>query len=175
MALHRLVVIRHAKSDYPLGVEDHDRPLSDRGRRDAPEIGRWLASSIRLTAGERVCVAVSSSLRTQQTWELITSTLGDAWAGSAVETDPRIYEASPSTLRQVVQERDWSDTVVVVGHNPGLLQLVTELGRPGEVRSDAIAKFPTSAIAVLELSGPDEQALREVGSFDVSAFACPRG
>ncbi len=42
---HDLILIRHAKSDYPPGVPDHDRPLNARGLRDAPRIGAWLATA----------------------------------------------------------------------------------------------------------------------------------
>ncbi len=48
--VHRLVLLRHAKSAYPPGVADHERPLNDRGRRDAPEAGRWLDAHITWTA-----------------------------------------------------------------------------------------------------------------------------
>lgn len=173
--LHRLVLVRHAKSDYPLGVEDHDRPLSLRGERDAPQIGRWLMESLPLEIGDRSCFVVSSARRAQQTWNSLASVLTGPWAEASVETDPRVYEASPSTLREVVRERSGHDTVVVVGHNPGLLQLISELGAPGAVRSEALAKFPTSAVAVLLPIATPDDALRAVGSFEVSSFAIPRG
>ncbi len=175
MALRQLVLIRHAKSAYPLGVEDHERPLSERGERDAPQIGRWLTECLSLGAGEQARVIVSSARRAQQTWTGLATALEGPWADSVGETDARIYEAAPSTLREVVEERRAHETVVVVGHNPGLLQLISELGLPSPVRSDAIAKFPTSAVAVLVPTMPPGEALRAVGSFEVSSFAIPRG
>lgn len=165
----RLVLVRHAKSDYPLGVDDHDRPLNPRGERDAPEIGRWLRASESLSASGRVIV--SSATRAQATWAHAQSGVDHG----VVETDPRIYEASPSTLREVILERAVHPDILLVGHNPGLAMLIAELGAPSHTRSEALEKFPTSAIAVLESSLPWPQALDGVGRFEVTAFAIPRG
>ena len=58
----RLILIRHAKAADPEGVEDHGRPLSDRGRDAAAEIGRWMAEN-RLLPDE---IVVSDAMRTRQ-------------------------------------------------------------------------------------------------------------
>lgn len=165
----RLVLVRHAKSDYPLGVHDHDRPLNPRGERDAPEIGNWLNGS--LPSSPSLQVIVSSAARAQATWDLAQG----AFDHGAVETDPRIYEASPAMLRAVIGERAGHGEILVVGHNPGLAMLIAELGAPSPTRSQALAKFPTSAIAVLESSLPWAAALEGIGTFEVTAFAIPRG
>jgi phosphohistidine phosphatase SixA len=75
----------------------------------------------------------------------------------------------------VILDQGSVDTVVLVGHSPGLPQLVAELGRPSAMRSEALEKFPTSAIAVLSTELPWTEALSGVGTFDVSSFAIPRG
>lgn len=165
----RLVLVRHAKSDYPPGVVDHDRPLNERGRRDAPQIGGWLVEH--LGDAGRVQVVVSSAVRAQQTWELAAA----AVPGWAAQTDGRIYEASPATLREVAADRSEADVVILVGHNPGLQRLVAELSAPGVKRSEALDRFPTSAVAVLETDEPWGQALESVASFSVSSFVIPRG
>jgi len=169
MTVARLLLVRHAKSDYPLGVDDHDRPLNPRGERDAPEIGRWLGASVSLSPSVRVII--SSAARAQATWALAQSGVDHG----VVETDPRIYEASPATLREVIRERAAHPDILLVGHNPGLAMLIAELGAPSPTRSEALVKFPTSAIAVLESSLPWADALEGVGTFEVTAFAIPRG
>lgn len=169
MTVARLVLVRHAKSDYPLGVDDHDRPLNPRGERDAPEIGRWLGAVASLSPSVRVIV--SSAERAQATWALAQSGVDHG----GVETDPRIYEASPAALREVILERAVHPDMLLVGHNPGLAMLIAELGASSHTRSEALSKFPTSAIAILESSLPWEEALGGVGSFEVTAFAIPRG
>jgi phosphohistidine phosphatase len=173
MSERHLVLVRHAKSDYPAGTADHDRPLNERGRRDAPVLGRWLDHHVDPAGAARV--AVSSAERTRQTWAALAESLGDAWTGVPVITDERIYEASPKALRDVILDQGPVETVVLVGHSPGLPQLVAELGRPSAMRSEALEKFPTSAIAVLSTELPWAEALSGVGTFDVSSFAIPRG
>jgi len=178
MAGRRLLLIRHAKSDYPLGVADHDRPLNARGARDAPAVGRWLADHVAPSVGTRVCL--SGAERVQQTWTLAAGELGEEWSAVPVVTDDRVYEASPGTLRQVILDQLRVEgaeptTVVLVGHSPGLPQLVAELGRPSAIRADALEKFPTSAVAVLETRLPWTQAAEGPATFDVSSFAIPRG
>lgn len=173
MGLCRLVLIRHAKSDYPPGVVDHDRPLNARGARDAPALGRWLADQVSPTEATRVIV--SSAERTQQTWAAVADCLGESWEAVPVVTDERIYEASPGTLREVIADQRDADTVVLVGHSPGLPQLLAELGAPSSIRSDALQKFPTSAVAVLATQLAWADALSGVGTFEVSSFAIPRG
>ena len=163
-----LILLRHAKSEYPLGVPDHDRPLSPRGRRDAPAAGRWLASH----APTPQVVLVSSATRAQQTWELASQ----EWpAAPDPVTEPRIYEASVPDLRAVVGALSpEADVAVLVGHNPGLEQLAAELGRSGDAAAMTRmrAKYPTSGIAILQVPGGWRELL--VGA-ELSSFAVPRG
>jgi len=169
--LHRLIVIRHAKSDHPMGVSDHARPLTARGERDASRIGGWLTENVGdpdLATG----VAVSTARRAQQTWGLLNGVWGYA---HPVIDEPRIYEASPSTLRLVADELAVFPTILLVGHNPGLSLLVSELAAPSRLRSEAQAHFPTSAVAVLETDRPWHEGLAGTGLFELSSFGIPRG
>ena len=121
----RLVLIRHAKSDYPPGVPDHDRPLNDRGRRDAPEVGRWLGGHLGWSGGAAPLVLVSSAVRAQQSWTLAQQHLPAAWSAATTRTEPLIYEASVRTLLAIVSSVPTDVlTVVMVGHNPGLADLI---------------------------------------------------
>ncbi|MFJ4187600.1 SixA phosphatase family protein [Kitasatospora sp. NPDC089509] len=148
----RIIVLRHAKADWPDGVDDHDRPLADRGRQQAPDAGRWLVDS----GINPDFVLCSTALRTRETWKLAAHELPKRARRTVYEE--RIYEASPGEIIAVLQEtpEEFAD-VVLVGHNPGVLGLTQVLaGDSGDV--DALNRlrlggFPTAAIAVLSFGG----------------------
>jgi len=172
----RLVLVRHAKSDYPWGVDDHDRPLNERGRRDAPAVGRWLDEHVTWRDGDGPIVLVSTARRAQLTWGLASAELGGGWSTVPVVDEARIYEAPVSALLDVVRKAGGtSRLVVLVGHNPGLAGLTLHLAADDPLRRQATEKFPTSAIAVLESGQPLDTAVDRPGSMRVSAFAVPRG
>lgn len=173
----RLVLVRHAKSDYPWGVSDHDRPLNPRGRRDAPQIGAWLDVNVGWADGGAPAIRVSTARRAQLTWAGARSRLSPRWEQADVMDEERIYEADVPALLTVAGEAAAdSDLVVLVGHNPGLAELVEWAATDDDLRREALAKFPTSAVAVL--GAPDTSlaaALARPGSMRVVAFAIPRG
>jgi phosphohistidine phosphatase len=138
---HTLILLRHAKSDWSGGEPDHERPLAERGRRQAPEAGRWLAEH----AGPIDLAVVSPAARARSTWTLASAELADP---PAVRLDDRVYGASSGSLLGVVRDlpEDLA-TVVLVGHNPGLEDLASTL-------ADAWVAMPTSALAVLAVTGP---------------------
>lgn len=172
----RLVLIRHAKSDYPFGVHDHDRPLNDRGRRDAPEIGHWVDRHVIWPQNEPPLVLVSSANRAQTTWRLASGTLSSRWDSRDERTEPRIYEASARSLVGIVDEcPDSVTTLILVGHNPGLAAVIDSRCVEDELRLAATEKFPTSAVAVLETDQPWSVATGLSDAFRVTRFAVPRG
>ena len=163
-----LVLLRHAKSAYPLNTPDFDRPLAGRGIHDAPLAGAW----IRENAAPLDRVVVSSAARALQTWELADTAL--EFEGP-LTIDPRVYEASPGTLLTVVRELpEAADTALLVGHNPGLELLVRMLARTGAAAAVRAVdeKYPTSGIAVLTFDSAWHD-LRE-GIARLTAFAVPR-
>lgn len=167
--MKRLAVLRHAKSDWPVGVADRDRPLGRRGQRDAPAAGRWIAEHV----GVPDAVWCSPARRTRQTWELLAAQLGGT---PPVEFDERIYEAGVSDLVEVLRETaKGSSTVLLVGHNPGVQELVLALagGQRSEVQMLAETKFPTSGVALLDVNGPWREL--SAGSARLADFAVPRG
>jgi phosphohistidine phosphatase len=173
---YRLVLIRHAKSDYPWGVDDHDRPLNERGRRDAPCIGTWLDAHLDWGADAPPVVRVSTARRAQATWALASRQLSQRWDAADIADEPRIYEATIGTLIDVVSEAGaHARTLILVGHNPGLLGLVATLAVPDAHRHEATVKFPTSSIAVLRAEVALAQACRGREAFEVVDFAVPRG
>ncbi|TAK69620.1 MAG: histidine phosphatase family protein [Actinomycetota bacterium] len=162
LAERNLLVLRHAKSDWPAGVADQDRPLAARGRRDAPEAGRWIAAQ----AGAPDLAVVSPATRTRQTWELVSAQLPSAVTASY---DDRIYDATTEQLYAVLREVDQTaTTVVLVGHNPGCHALVDEL-----TDGAAPARYPTCGLALLGVTVPWSQL--QPGTARLLAFAVPRG
>jgi phosphohistidine phosphatase len=168
--LRRLVVLRHAKSAWPEGVDDHDRPLGPRGRRDAPEVGRALAASD-LLPDLALC---STAVRARQTWDLASAQWGTP---PPVRHDPRLYAADvPDLLTAVHEVSAEVETLLLIGHNPGLEELVLELA--GDSLDDTLeevrVKFPTSAIAVLAWHGTTWRALAP-GTALLTNVIVPRG
>ncbi len=140
MTTRTLVVLRHAKSDWSGDEDDRDRPLAKRGRRQAPEAGQWLAANI---DGIDLAV-VSPAARTMSTWELASAELDSI---PETRVDDRVYAAWGRELRAIVDELpDSVGAVILVGHNPGVEDLVNEL-------TGAYVEMPTSAIAVLTWDG----------------------
>ena len=113
------MLLRHAKSDWSTGEPDRDRPLAARGRRQAPEAGRWLAAHL----PDLDLALVSPAARTRQTWDLVAAELP---APPPVRIVDDLYAASLSELLSVVDAID-VPTSVLVRHNPGLEDLVARL------------------------------------------------
>lgn len=173
-----LAVFRHAKSAYPPGVPDHDRPLSARGVADARVAGAWLRDNV----GVPDHVVVSTARRARGTWTVAAAPLGyigaagyDAVSPGPLTVDPRVYEAPGTRLLTVVRELPPRvGRAVLVGHLPGVGELVELLA--GSAETDAAEllarKYATCGIAVLELPGgwPDLGP----GDAHLRAFAAPR-
>jgi phosphohistidine phosphatase len=159
-----LLLARHAKSDYPPGVDDHARPLAQRGRRDAHALGVWLSAK----AGPLDRIVISTSTRTRQTWEIASSHLE---AGLPCEFTDNIYEADWRELLTVARESGPSQRTLLIGHNPGMEDLATILATNSLPAMHE--KFPTSAVARLTFEGSWEQ-LDQHGA-ELVEFVVPRG
>lgn len=164
--MRQLILLRHAKSDYPPGVPDRERPLSPRGERDAIAAARWLGAAF----PEVDEAIVSPARRAAQTWNAVQGSVGDP----AVRVDERVYDDWGAGLPQVVTGIDpGSRTALIIGHNPGIEDLAQALA--GQERSDArsrlAAKYPTAGIAVIGFSGE----WTDLRSTQLLVFAVPRG
>lgn len=144
------MLARHAKSSWgDVTLSDHDRPLNRRGRDAAPRVGRALSEA----GFAPELVYSSTSARTRETWEL----LGPAFnTRPDVEFHRELYLASPRAVLDVIATApDEVSTLLVLGHNPSTHALAAFLSRTG--RPDRIErlryKFPTGAVAVIELEG----------------------
>ncbi|GAA2733073.1 histidine phosphatase family protein [Pedococcus aerophilus] len=146
-----LILFRHAKAEEGFGKPDHDRELTDRGRRDARTAGAWLHEH---GLGPEL-VLCSTSVRTRQTWEAAEE--GGA-CGETVEYDDTVYAGgSESVLRVVRESAGEAQVVLVVGHNPTMAALASGLaeGNGSLQAHDCLAAgFPTSTVAVLRYAGP---------------------
>jgi len=165
----RLILFRHAKSEWPEGVNDHERPLADRGRKAAPVIGVYLEKN-KLVPDLAV---VSTARRAQDTWARAAKAIK---ATVPVINSRDIYEAKPALLLDVIRHVDPDiRTLMIVGHNPGLEVLARQLMRDlgGETGERLREKFPTAAIAVLSFEIADWRDLvLEAGSLD--RFVTPK-
>ncbi|GAA4104171.1 histidine phosphatase family protein [Streptomyces hundungensis] len=146
---HRIVLLRHAKADWP-EVSDHDRPLAERGRADAPAAGRRLAAT-GIAPDLALC---SSAVRTRETWKLAVHELSQR---PRTVYEERMYEASLGELIALVNEtpEDVGD-LLLIGHNPGMHAMADALASDAD--GDALSRmnrsgFPTSSIAVLSFNG----------------------
>ena len=138
--------MRHAKSDWStLADGDFTRPLAKRGLKNAPRMGQWLASQ----AFKPELLVSSPAERAKQTVLAVAEQLNTP--EEKVNWDPRIYEATLHDLLAVLDDYAvQSDSILLVGHNPGLDSLVEYLSRERPVYSSSGKLMTTAAIAVLD-------------------------
>lgn len=129
--------MRHAKSSWAEhGLTDFERPLNERGQRAAPLVGRLLQRQ----SVQPDLVVCSPAERARQTCALV---LSAAQLAPAVRYEARVYEASAGRLLEVVNEiAEPAATVMVVGHNPGMEDLI-------RVLTGAQERMPTAAVACI--------------------------
>ncbi|SRR5690554_2453776 len=161
MAKH-LFIIRHAKSDWSFDVSDFDRPLNARGFRSAPEMAKRLAEY----AIKPQQLISSPAKRAITTAQVFAEHLHIAV--NEIKAEPRIYEALPHTLLQIIGELDNSiDSVAFFGHNPGLTLLVNHLAGP------TIYNLPTCSIVHLRFDDVTDWASISGGAGTNVWFAEP--
>ncbi|MCP5037073.1 MAG: histidine phosphatase family protein [Rhodobacteraceae bacterium] len=161
----RLILTRHAKSNWDNpALEDHDRPLSRRGRASATAIGGWLADR-NYSPDQVLC---SSAARTQETWARIAAKLPAA-------PDPAIlvalYLADPGEMLGELGGAN-GQCVMLIAHNPGSAWLAQGLARsaPPDTR---FQNYPTAATTIFDFE-TDRWAEIEKGSGKVVDFVVPR-
>ncbi|AEW93374.1 MULTISPECIES: SixA phosphatase family protein [Streptomycetaceae] len=156
----RIVLLRHAKADWAQ-ESDHERPLSDRGRKDAPVAGQWLAWKGFLPE----LTLCSTAQRTRETWKLVAHELPQR---PKTVYEERLYEASLGELLALINETsDEVADLMLVGHNPGMHALADAL--TGRAEGDLAARmnrsaFPTCAIAVITFDGSWKSVEHGVGT-----------
>ncbi len=162
-----MYLLRHAKSSWKdERLADHDRPLAGRGRRAAKAIGRHL----REQEVEPELVLCSTARRARETLEGVAASFGPG----AIRIEPGLYGAGPAELLARLHGiAPPIASVMVIGHNPALEQLVLLLARRGSTVQELEAKFPTGALATLAFRGSGWAAL-DHGTAELIEFIRPR-
>ena len=134
-----LIIMRHAKSSWDdPDLADYDRPLNERGLRDAPRMAQWL-SDAELIPDQ---VITSAACRASQTASIVANEL--ALESDILETRDLYLSGYDTYLEQVSYLPNYVETVLVIGHNPTMESLVYLL-------SGESVSMPTAAIAVIQL------------------------
>ena len=144
--MRELILLRHAHAQPPDGAQaDIDRPLSPDGIAEAQAAGKWLVEH-NLVPDLVLC---SPSRRTRETLEIVCAKTG--YCEQRIEDD--IYDATPGTLIGLLDEFRDVGRVMLVGHNPGLEQVVALIssGQSGDYRG-----MPPAGIAVLHMAADAE-------------------
>jgi phosphohistidine phosphatase len=163
----RLWLLRHAKSSWDDdALADVDRPLAPRGERAADA----MATFIERAAIRPELVLCSPALRARLTLEHVRASLGEA----EVVVDPELYtfDARP-LLARVHTVPDAVASVMLVGHNPAMHELAMMLARSGDQLADLVGKYPTGALAELQLDATSWSAV-EAGGGVLTRFVTPR-
>jgi phosphohistidine phosphatase len=169
--MRRLFLLRHAKSAWPDGVADFDRPLAPRGIAAARLVGDYL----RRQGFSPARVLLSPARRTRETWQLV----HEDWqpAGVAVAEEARIYAASLGTLLAVVRDTPAEvPSLMMVGHNPAFAELALLLSKPDagvhEDHARMARRYPTAGLAVIDFALDDWRVVPETGQLE--RFVTPK-
>jgi len=161
--MRRLILMRHAKSSWTdPGQRDFDRPLNPRGLRSAPLLGSWL----RERGFVPDAALVSTARRTRETWA------GLGFDAVPAEFIDAIYEAAPATLLEVARRAPDADTVILIGHQPGVGAAAEGL-LADPVDDPAFWAHPTGATTVMEF-GAESWAAIGWGDGVALDFVTPR-
>lgn len=138
--MKRLLILRHAKSSWAdSSQDDWHRPLNERGQQDAPRVGKWLSERSVLPD----VIITSDAVRARTTAQAVAKT---ARYTRDLIVEPALYLAKPDTILDVLRSvKDAESIVMIVGHNPGLEELV------GQLTGDYLG-LATAAIVDIELS-----------------------
>ena len=155
-------IIRHAKSDWNFDVSDFDRPLNNRGFRDAPEMAARLTKQPVLPG----LLISSPAKRAITTAQIFAEALHIP--PSRIQEETSIYEASLSTLLDVITHLDNTyKHAALFGHNPGLTELAAYLGTTHP-------SMPTCAIVHLHFAHADSWAEISAGTGDMRWYTSPK-
>ena len=165
-----LYLLRHAKSSWDdPSLPDFDRPLAERGRLAAPAMGKFMAAEGYLPD----VVLCSAARRTRETWSLVSAVLG---ADPEVRFQRSLYMAGVAQLLMEIHvQMESAQSILLIGHNPGIQDLSRYLAGSGEERQiDRMSrKFPTAALAVLRCRG-DRWAEITRGGCRLETFVRPK-
>lgn len=149
--LKRLMLLRHAKSDWHGDVADHERPLSSRGHRDAPLVGRWMVEHDAVPD----LILTSTALRARQTCTWVCKELGDKAPTPRLEA--KLYGASATEILTVINHvPETATSVLVIAHQPGIQNLAMRLASADSDEDavvDLATHYPTAGLTVFRHGG----------------------
>jgi len=164
--MKRLILIRHAKSSWSSGAaDDQSRPLNDRGHAATGKVGNWLKDEGYVPDQ----VLSSNATRCAQTWEGIGSVLG---ANPDVSFDEALYLAGPQAMLAALQAAT-GNTVLMLGHMPGIGEFARSLRRDPPPAHDAFRKYPSGAVTVLDFKAESWVDV-QMGTGKFVAYIAPR-
>ncbi len=149
--MSELYLLRHAKADWAKpGTRDFDRPLKERGRRNAETIGL----AMRREGFVPDHVICSKALRALETWTFVSSTLGAE--NCHVETTEALYGSDASGYLRIINEAFEAERLLVIGHNPMMEDVAFALAGSGDKTAmNKLEKgFPTAGMAAIEFEMP---------------------
>lgn len=146
MQKHKLIIMRHAKSDWATHASgDFERPLAERGKKDAPRMGLWLAQQVFIPE----IIISSPALRAKQTTMAVADKID--MPVERLNWESGIYAASLDDLLSVLDEYSYqANTLLLVGHNPGLDYLLEYLSKTQPDYNQSGKLMTTAAVAVLD-------------------------
>jgi len=140
-----IIIIRHAKSDWSTGTHDFDRPLLERGQKDALAIGPHLESY------DIDLVLCSAAKRARETWEY--ACLGGALAEDVVFSRSFYFAEAEFLISEMNALSESVSTLALVNHQPTAGELVEILAQPSNLTDQAAGHFPTAGVAILSYQG----------------------
>jgi phosphohistidine phosphatase len=169
----RLLLLRHAKSDWSKDADDHDRPLAGRGRKAAPAMARYMRKNDYIPD----VVLCSTALRTRETLDVLLA----GWKKQPeICYERTLYLADwPVLLANLKKAPASASPLLLVGHNPGIEQLAIALAAQPKTDQERARlqrltqKFPTAALAVFDVEIESWRDLK-AGSAELIDYVRPK-
>ncbi len=146
--MKRLILMRHAKTEpWTEGIDDHARALTPVGHDAAIAMGKALKGE-GWTPAKAI---ISTARRTRETW----AHLSDIFGTCEMVLEDDLYLAGERGIADIISDHDSAETVLIVGHNPGLhdlaLNILREAGSTDHQAARRVAaKLPTGAVVLFE-------------------------
>jgi phosphohistidine phosphatase len=162
----QIFVLRHAKSSWDdPSIDDHERPLAGRGRKATARIAAYIEEN----GIEPELVLCSTARRARETFQGISGVLGSP----TVQFKAELYDASAREWLETLNGIDESvSSVMLIGHNPALADLVLTLAGDGGGIDRVCNKFPTAALATLSFDGNWQDLAR--GTSALADYVVPK-
>ncbi len=165
--MKRLILMRHAKSSWDDNAQpDIERPLNDRGRFSADLVGKWLAAEKLIPD----LAILSNANRCQETWEKVSTNFD---TNSETVEASQLYMASPDTIRDTIRENAKGDTVLLLGHQPGIGAAARAFRVDPAPAHSSFDKYPTGAATVLDFH-VDDWSLIDFGNAELHSYISPK-